>query len=61
MKLNIDNLKFNKIKNNIIIFEQQMFYYKFNLLYEDFIWAGSAVKKNFKSPQWLRDKIKKVS
>ena len=32
---NIDNLKFNKIKNNIIIFEQQMFYYKFNLLYED--------------------------
>ena len=54
---NIDNLKFNKIKNNIIIFEQQMFYYKFNLLYEDFIWAGSKAvkKKNFKSPQWLRN------
>ena len=27
-----------------------MFYYKFNLLYEDFIWAGSKAvkKKNFK-------------
>ena len=34
-----------------------MFYYKFNLLYEDFIWAGSKAvkKKNFKSPQWLRN------
>ena len=34
-----------------------MFYYKFNLLYDEFIWAGSkAVKyKNFISPQWLRN------
>ena len=34
-----------------------MFYYKLNLLYEEFIWAGSkAVKyKNFISPQWLRN------
>ena len=34
-----------------------MFYYKLNLLYEEFIWDGSkAVKfKNFVSPQWLRN------
>ena len=54
---NLDNLDINKINNNIIIFEQKMFYYKFNLLYEDFIWQGSkGVKnKNFLSPQWLRN------
>ena len=46
-----------KIKNNIIIFEQKMFYYKLNLFYEDFIWFGTKAckKKNFISPQWLRN------
>jgi len=54
---NFDNLDFDKVKNNIIIFQQKMFYYKLNLYYNDFIWAGSkAVKyKNFVSPQWLRN------
>ncbi|MBD1138572.1 hypothetical protein IDH18_03125 [Pelagibacterales bacterium SAG-MED41] len=54
---NLANLNYKKIGNNIVIFKQKMFYYKFNLLYEDFIWAGSkAVKfKNFISPQWLRN------
>ena len=54
---NLENLKFSEIKNNIIIFEQKMFYYKFNLHYENFIWQGTkGVKfKNFKSPQWLRN------
>ena len=54
---NLDNLKVDEIKNNIIIFQQKMFYYKLNLLYDQFIWAGSkAVKyKNFISPQWLRN------
>ena len=54
---NLDNVDFEKVKNNIIIFQQKMFYYKLNLLYEDFIWAGSkGVKyKNFISPQWLRN------
>tara|TARA_B100001057_G_scaffold34440_1_gene31239 strand:- start:3765 stop:4634 length:870 start_codon:yes stop_codon:yes gene_type:complete len=53
----LENLKINEIKNNIIIFRQKMFYYKLNLLYDEFIWAGSkAVKyKNFISPQWLRN------
>ena len=54
---NLDNLKVDEIKNNIVIFQQKMFYYKLNLLYDHFIWAGSkAVKyKNFISPQWLRN------
>ena len=54
---NLINLDYNKICNNIVIFKQKMFYYKLNLLYEDFVWSGSkAVKfKNFLSPQWLRN------
>ena len=54
---NIQNLNFSEIKDNIVIFRQKMFYYKFNLVYDDYIWAGSkAVKyKNFISPQWLRN------
>ena len=54
---NLENLKIDDIKNHIIIFQQKMFYYKLNLLYDEFIWAGSkAVKyKNFVSPQWLRN------
>ena len=61
---NLENLKINEVKNNIVIFHQKMFYYKLNLLYDEFIWAGSkAVKyKNFISPQWLRNiKSKKYS
>ena len=54
---NLDNLDASQIKNNIIIFEQKMYYYKFNLLYENFIWHGSKAikKKYFISPQWLRN------
>ena len=54
---NLNKLNFNEVKNNIIIFEQKMFYYKLNLFYESFTWQGSkAVKqKNFISPQWLRN------
>ena len=43
---NLASLNFSEIKNKIIIFEQNMFYYKLNLLYEDFKWFGTkAVKK----------------
>ena len=54
---NLETFDFSKIRNNIVIFEQKMFYYKLNLLYEDFKWLGTkAVKyKNFLSPQWLRN------
>ena len=53
----IKQLDASKIKNNIIIFEQKMFYYKFNLFYDDYTWFGTkAVKrKKFLSPQWLRN------
>ena len=39
------NFRFNKIKNNIIIFEQKMFYYKLNLIIQDYIWHGTKGKK----------------
>ena len=61
----LDELNFSKIKNNIVIFEQKMFYYKFNLLNTtDPFWYGTKIckKKHLKSPQWLRDqKVKKYS
>ena len=54
---NLNNLNFKEIKNKIIIFEQKIFYYKFNLFYDKFLWQGTrAIKyKNLKSPQWLRN------
>jgi beta-1,4-mannosyl-glycoprotein beta-1,4-N-acetylglucosaminyltransferase len=54
---NLNNVNFNNIKNKIIIFQQNIFYYKFNLLYKNFIWHGSKAcrKKYFISPQWLRN------
>ena len=61
---NLENLDFNKFNDEILIFKQKMFYYKFNLNYENFIWYGSKAvqKKSFISPQWLRNiKNKKYS
>jgi len=54
---NLEKINFNEIKNKIIIFKQKMFYYKFNLLYPNVNWYGSKAcrKKDFISPQWLRD------
>ena len=54
---NLENLNFNNIGNQILIFEQKMFYYKLNLFYKDYTWLGTkGVKsKNFISPQWLRN------
>ena len=54
---NFQELNFTRIKNNILIFEQKMFYYKLNLFYSDFTWLGSKATKykNFVSPQWLRN------
>ena len=61
---NLNNLNFTQIKNNIVIFEQKMFYYKLNLFYEDYTWLGTKAtkRKNFLSPQWIRNiKGKKYS
>ena len=58
----LSGVDFNKIKNKLIFFKQKMFYYKFNLMYDKIPWFGSRAckKKNFLSPQWLRDtKFKK--
>ena len=54
-KLNF--FKSDEIKNNILIFEQKMFYYKFDLVYDGFKWHGSKAtqKMNFVNAQWLRD------
>ena len=54
---NLKNLNLNKIKNNIVIFQQKMFYYKLNLFYKELVWNGSRAcsKKRLKSPQWLRN------
>ena len=53
----LNHLDFSKIDNKILLFEQKMFYYKLNLFYENFTWLGSkgTKKKNFLSPQWLRN------
>ena len=54
---NLEKLDILNIKNNIIIFEQKMFYYKLNLFYEDYTWLGTKAvkKKKLISPQWLRN------
>ncbi len=61
---NLENIKLGNIKNKIIMFEQKMFYYKFNLSYENNFWYGTKAckKRNLISPQWLRNiKTKKYS
>ena len=54
---NIDNLDFDKINEKIILFKQDMFYYKFNLKLPNLIWTGTKAcrKKDLISPQWLRN------
>ena len=54
---NLKNLNFNQINQKIFLFEQDMFYYKFNLKLPNLSWKGSrgCRKKNFKNPQWLRN------
>ncbi len=54
---NLSNLDINEINNEIILFKQNFYYYKFNLKLEDLPWLGTkACKfKILKSPQWLRN------
>ena len=54
---NLSEINFNNINNKIVIFKQKTFYYKFNLIYGNLIWHGSRAckKKDFISPQWLRN------
>jgi beta-1,4-mannosyl-glycoprotein beta-1,4-N-acetylglucosaminyltransferase len=54
---NLSEIKFNNINNEILFFKQKMFYYKLNLHYDGYCWYGTKAvkKKNFISPQWLRN------
>jgi len=54
---NLLNVDFNKINEKIVMFKQDMFYYKFNLYLPNLIWAGTKAcqKKYLISPQWLRN------
>tara|TARA_B100001564_G_C20532407_1_gene620384 strand:- start:137 stop:1006 length:870 start_codon:yes stop_codon:yes gene_type:complete len=54
---NLENLDFDKIKEKIIMFKQDMFYYKFNLKLPNFTWTGTKAckKKYLETPQWLRN------
>tara|TARA_A100001011_G_scaffold367963_1_gene421804 strand:+ start:2607 stop:3482 length:876 start_codon:yes stop_codon:yes gene_type:complete len=53
----LTNIDFKNLNDEILIFKQKMFYYKFNLYYKNFVWFGTKAtkKKNFVSPQWLRN------
>jgi len=54
---NLSNVNWNEIKEKIILFKQDMFYYKFNLRLPDVIWTGTkgCKKKDLMNPQWLRN------
>jgi len=54
---NLEKINFNKISEKLILFNQDMFYYKFNLKLPNLIWTGKKAckKKNLFSPQWLRN------
>ena len=53
----LSGLNFNTLKEKIILFKQDMFYYKFNLKLPNLIWTGTKAcrKKNLINPQWLRN------
>ena len=54
---NLTNIDLNNLNEKIIMFQQDMFYYKFDLKLPGTIWSGTkgCKKKNLLSPQWLRN------
>ena len=54
---NLKEINFYNFKEKLIFFNQEMFYYKFNLKLPDYNWIGtrSCKKQNLISPQWLRN------
>ena len=54
---NLENLDLSNINEKIILFNQDMFYYRFNLKLPNLDWTGTkgCKKKFLKSPQWLRN------
>ena len=57
---NLDSEDFKKNKNDIVIFNQLFFYFKFNLLYDRMLWPGTkgCRKKNLKYSK--KDKEKQL-
>ncbi len=61
---NLELINLKNIKNEILMFEQAIFYYKLNRYLPNFNWYGTkgCKKKNLLNPQWLRSvKNKKYS
>ena len=54
---NLEKIDFKNINNKIILFEQNIFYYKLNRYLSEFVWFGTKAckKKHFVNPQWLRN------
>lgn len=58
---NLDSIEFKKSRNNFFLFKQKFLFYKFDLLYDKFLWYGTkACKKkklkNFSSLRNLKNK-----
>ena len=53
----IPDLSDFKFKNKITLFQQKVFYYKFNLMQPNFNWMGTRAcrKKQLKEFQWIRN------
>ena len=54
---NLSLIDLKNLKTKITVFEQNFFYYKFDLYIPNFIWYGTKVikMKDFISPQWARN------
>mgnify|MGYP001369399098 CR=1 FL=1 len=54
---NLEGLNLSTINEKIILFRQDMFYYKFNLRLPNLAWTGTKAckKKHLEKPQWLRN------
>ena len=61
---NLEEINLDNLKEKILMFQQDMFYYKFDLKLPNMVWSGTkgCRKKYLLSPQWLRNiKDKKYS
>ena len=54
---NLEKINLKNLKKKILMFQQDMFYYRFNLKLPNIIWSGTkgCRKKDLLSPQWLRN------
>tara|TARA_B100000900_G_C20578060_1_gene716199 strand:+ start:524 stop:1411 length:888 start_codon:yes stop_codon:yes gene_type:complete len=52
----LKSFNFKNLKNQILLFKQKIFYYKFNLIHENYDWFGTKAcrRKKLKSIEWLK-------